>query len=263
MLDPSKPRTFRAFISYRHADNAEEGRRWAYWLHDELERYQVPRDLMGRCNSFGEPVPENLYPIFRDEEEMRAGVDLTELIADGLERSDWLIVLCSPRSAASRYVRREILQFKLLGKTERILPVIVEGEPGAADRSRAGSRVDAGLECFPLPLRRGVPVQGKKDRHGHALIDWRGRPELLAADLRPEGRPEQGYTSAAAYRAELDRRNRLLPKPQQLNTKALREAERRYASQINQQKLKIVSGLLGVDLGELTKRDAAARARRL
>src|SRR5215472_17418699 len=143
MLDPSKPRTFRAFISYRHADNAEEGRRWAYWLHDELERYQVPRDLMGRCNSFGEPVPENLYPIFRDEEEMSAGVDLTELIADGLERSDWLIVLCSPRSAASRYVRREILQFKLLGKTERILPVIVEGEPGAAKRSRSGLRIDA------------------------------------------------------------------------------------------------------------------------
>jgi WD40 repeat protein len=263
MLDPSKPRTFRAFISYRHADNAEEGRRWAYWLHNELESYQVPRDLIGRRNSFGESVPENLYPIFRDEEEMRAGVDLGELIADGLERSDWLIVLCSPRSAASRYVRSEIVQFKLLGKTERILPVIVEGEPGAAERNRSGPQIDAGLECFPRSLRRGVPVQGKKDHRGRALIDWRGRPELLAADLRPEGRHEQGYTSAAAYRAALDRRNGLLPKPQQLSTKALRDAERRYDEQLNQQKLKIISGLLGVDLGELTKRDAAARARRL
>lgn len=263
MLEPNKPRVFRAFISYRHADNAEEGRRWAYWLHNELERYQVPHDLLGRRNSFGESIPENLYPIFRDEEEMRAGVDLGELIADGLERSDWLIVICSPRSAASRYVRREIMQFKLLGKAERILPVIVEGEPGAAERSRPGSGINAGLECFPLPLRRGVPVNGKKDRRGHSLIDWRGRPELLAADLRPEGRPEQGYTSAAAYRAELDRRNRSLPKPQQLSTRALRQAEHRYASQLNQQKLKVISGLLGVDLGELTKRDAAARARRL
>jgi WD40 repeat protein len=262
-LDPSTARTFRAFISYRHADNAEEGRRWAYWLHNELEAYQVPRDLIGKRNSFGEPVPENLYPIFRDEEEMRAGVDLSELIADGLKRSDWLIVLCSPRSAASRYVRREIVQFKLLGKTQHILPVIVEGEPGAAERHRSGSHLDPGFECFPRALRRGVPVPGRKDHRGRALIDWHGRPELLAADLRPKGTREQGYTSAAAYRAALDSRNRLLPKPQQLSTKALRDAERRYAEQLNQQKLKIISGLLGVDLGELTKRDAAARARRL
>jgi len=83
MLDPSKSRTFRAFIFYRHADNVEEGRRWASWLHNVLERYQVPHDLMERRNSFGEPVPESLYPIFRDEEEMRAGVDLTELIPTG------------------------------------------------------------------------------------------------------------------------------------------------------------------------------------
>ena len=45
---------------------------------------------------------------------MQAGEDLGELIADGLRRSDWLIVLCSPASAASRYVRSEISQFKLL-----------------------------------------------------------------------------------------------------------------------------------------------------
>ena len=187
MRDRSQPRTFRAFISYRHADNAEEGRRWAYWLQNELERYQVPRDLIGRRNSFGEPVPENLYPIFRDEEEMRAGLDLDELIADGLARSDWLIVLCSPRSAASRYVRREIVQFKLLGKAERILPVIIEGEPGAAERNHSRPRIDAGSECFPRLLRRGVPVEGKKDDRGRVLIDWRGKPELLAADLRPGG----------------------------------------------------------------------------
>ena len=55
---------------------------------------------------------------------------------------------------------------------------------------------------------------------------------------------------------ELERRNALLPQPQRLTTQALRDAEERYAHQLNQQKLKIISGLLGVDLGELTKRDA-------
>jgi WD40 repeat protein len=158
-------------------------------------------------------------------------------------------------------VRREIVQFKLLGKAGRILPIIVDGEPGAAERP--GPTVDAGLECFPRPLRRGVPVQGRTDRHGRALIDWRARAELLAADLRPENRPGQGYTSAAAYRAELEKHNESLPKAQQVSAQAIRQAERRYARQLGQQKLKIISGLLGVDLGELTRRDAAARARRL
>jgi hypothetical protein len=55
-----------------------------------MERDQVPSDLIGRRNSTGDPVPKNLYPIFRDEEEMRAGLDLNELIAAGLQRSNWL-----------------------------------------------------------------------------------------------------------------------------------------------------------------------------
>lgn len=30
-------RRYSAFISYRHADNTQEGRRWAEWLHRGLE----------------------------------------------------------------------------------------------------------------------------------------------------------------------------------------------------------------------------------
>jgi MTH538 TIR-like domain (DUF1863) len=37
------------------------------WLHNELEGYEIPRELVGRKNSFGELIPEHLYPIFRDE----------------------------------------------------------------------------------------------------------------------------------------------------------------------------------------------------
>lgn len=58
-----------AFISYRHADNTQEGRRWAEWLHRGLERYVVPRDLIGTPNLRGEPIRNFLYPIFRDEYE--------------------------------------------------------------------------------------------------------------------------------------------------------------------------------------------------
>ena len=65
-------RRYSAFISYRHADNTQEGRRWAEWLHRALERYVVPPDLIGTPNLRGEPVRDSLYPIFRDEDELPA-----------------------------------------------------------------------------------------------------------------------------------------------------------------------------------------------
>lgn len=43
-------RRYTAFISYRHAFNTQEGRRWAEWLHRALERYTVPPDLIGTPN---------------------------------------------------------------------------------------------------------------------------------------------------------------------------------------------------------------------
>lgn len=66
------PRRYTAFISYRHADNTQEGRRWAEWLHRGLERYVVPPDLIGTPNQRGEPIRDSLCPIFRDEDELPA-----------------------------------------------------------------------------------------------------------------------------------------------------------------------------------------------
>ena len=40
-------RRYSAFISYRHADHTQKGRRWAEWLHHALERYVVPPGLIG------------------------------------------------------------------------------------------------------------------------------------------------------------------------------------------------------------------------
>ena len=34
-----------AFISYRHADNIEDDRQWATWLHSQLEAYDIPAEL--------------------------------------------------------------------------------------------------------------------------------------------------------------------------------------------------------------------------
>jgi hypothetical protein len=40
-------RRYAVFISYRHADNKDLGRKWANWLHEGLEHYEIPADLIG------------------------------------------------------------------------------------------------------------------------------------------------------------------------------------------------------------------------
>ena len=122
-------RNYAVFISYRHADNKEQGRQWATWLHHTLETYEVPPDLVGRANLRGEPVPASLYPVFRDEEELPADADLSANIQRALRHSALLVVLCSPRAVESRFVADEIRVFKELGKAGHILALMIDGEP--------------------------------------------------------------------------------------------------------------------------------------
>ena len=68
------------FISYRHADNHEQDRNWASWLHQEIERFEVPADLVGTKNKRGDTIPERIYPVFRDEESLPADADLASSI---------------------------------------------------------------------------------------------------------------------------------------------------------------------------------------
>jgi eukaryotic-like serine/threonine-protein kinase len=152
---------YRAFLSYSHRDAA-----WGKWLHGALERYPIDKDLVGRQTATG-PVPKTLRPIFRDREDFSAGHSLTEQTLAALEASQFLIVLCSPNAAHSKYVNEEIRRFKRMGRADRVIPVIVGGEPGDSER-----------ECFPPALRFKVSPDG-------ALTDEREEP--IAADARPEG----------------------------------------------------------------------------
>jgi len=152
---------YRAFLSYSHRDTA-----WGKWLHSALEGFRIDRDLVGRTTPAG-PVPKTLRPIFRDREDFSAGHSLTAQTLAALEASQFLIVICSPNAAQSPYVNEEIRRFKALGRTERIIPVIVAGEPGDPTR-----------ECFPPALRFKLNSDG-------ALTDEREEP--IAADARPQG----------------------------------------------------------------------------
>jgi hypothetical protein len=125
--------TYRAFISYSHADA-----RFARWLHGRLEGYRLPGDL-ARLSPAGERKGR-LGAIFRDREELPASQDLSSSVRTALTASDVLIVLCSPDARASAWVRREIEAFREFGPGRPILAAIVRGAPH---------------DAFPPPLLEG------------------------------------------------------------------------------------------------------------
>ncbi len=166
MNAPDDQPKYWAFISYSHADA-----KWGQWLHKKLETFPVPRALVGKETERGYKVPKRLMPIFRDREELPGSATLKDNIQEALEQSRYLIVICSPRSAASIWVNEEVLTFKVMGRSDQVLCLIVDGEPNATDKPGSGL-----LECFPPAVRHAV----NPDR---SLSEQREEP--IAADARP------------------------------------------------------------------------------
>src|SRR5258706_2211160 len=160
MSEGPSPFKFKAFVSYSHKD-----REWGEWLHKAIESYRVPRRIVGTASRDG-PLPPKLFPVFRDREELSSSSDLNAQIKIALDESAYLIVVCSPNAAKSRWVNEEILAFKRMGREDRILALIVEGEPNASEPS---------LECFPEGLKFKLRAGGELSS---------ARTEPIAADAR-------------------------------------------------------------------------------
>jgi len=239
------PRSYWCFVSYRHADNKEPGRQWATWLHQAIETYEVPDDLVGQTNERGDVIPERIFPVFRDEEELPVDADLASPIYRALDASKSLVVICSPRVMQSSYVAQEIRYFKQLGRADRVMAVMIEGEPNVSrdeGKRAAGFRVEQ--ECFPEALLQRAGPDGQSST------------EPVVGDFRIG--TEQGWTSPEAYRQVLKDEGRLDPK-------LIRRTVEAYRGRIELMKLKLIAGILGVGLGILTKRDKAyqlARAKK-
>jgi len=167
-----------AFISYSQRDVE-----WAQWLHEELETYRVPRQWIGRQVGGNRKITPRLIPIFRDRDELPSAGDLGSKIREALEASYALIVICSPYAAASPWVNEEVRTFKSFGRSQRVFPLIIDGEPFASERPSLGLP-----ECFPPALRFAVAADG-------TLTDRRADP--LAADAR------QGKDGRSAARLKL------------------------------------------------------------
>ena len=133
---------YRAFVSYSHADG-----QWGNWLHRALETYRVPRKLVGRSAAEG-TVPRRLTPVFRDHEDLAAAANLSDEIETALQESRFLVVICSPDAARSKWVNQEITRYKAIHGEGRILAAIVDGEPFAADIPGQEDQ-----ECFPEVLK--------------------------------------------------------------------------------------------------------------
>jgi tetratricopeptide (TPR) repeat protein len=130
---------YKAFVSYSWSD-AE----WGKWLLHEIETYRTPAALVGKAGLHGE-VAARLNPLFKDREEEAAGASIGAAVEAALATSEFLIVICSPRSAQSQWVGREVAWFKTHRDPDKILALIVDGEPGGGE-----------LECFPKELTHQV-----------------------------------------------------------------------------------------------------------
>lgn len=141
-----------AFISYKREDE-----KWAKWLQKKLEYYKLPSSV----RKDNPELPEKIRPVFKDTTDLEPGI-LPLKIQEALESSKFLIVICSPRSANSVWVSKEVQSFIDSGRADNIIPFIIEGTPNALDPKE---------ECFPEGLRQ-----------------LSGEQELLGANINEMGR---------------------------------------------------------------------------
>ncbi len=119
MANTKKEFDYYAFISYKRED-----KKWAEWLQKKLDNYSIPSSI-GRANP---SLPKKLFPIFKDTTDILPN-PLEQEIKNNLERSKYLIVICSPQATKSKWVGFEIEYFISLGRADKVILFIVEGEP--------------------------------------------------------------------------------------------------------------------------------------
>lgn len=137
---------FFAFISYNSHDTE-----WGKILQKKLEGYRMPATL---CSEHGwERKP--IKPVFFAPTDIQPG-GLTEELQERLKASRNLIVICSPRSAQSEWVGKEIAFFHSLGRAKDIHFFIIDGVPHSGNPA---------TECF------------------NPIIDTLGLPEILGANI--------------------------------------------------------------------------------
>ena len=130
-----------AFISYSRKDE-----KWAKWLQRKLESYKLPTTIHNEYTS-----SKYLRPVFRDKTDLNTGILASEL-RNELDQSKFLVVICSPNSAKSKWVSEEVRAFIEQGRINDIIPFIVDGTPQDYQNDNPEECKEG--ECFPCFLRQ-------------------------------------------------------------------------------------------------------------
>ena len=139
-----------AFISYRHG--GLDGR-VAEKLHKLLETYRIPPAIAKRIGK------KRLSRIFRDREELPTSANLSDSINDALENSSYLLLVCSRRTNGSRWVMREIERFGELHGKDKIITLLIDGEPEESFPPGLQERQVNGETIFVEPLAADIRAE--------------------------------------------------------------------------------------------------------
>ncbi|SHE45845.1 TIR domain-containing protein [Bacteroides faecichinchillae] len=143
---PNQEFKYYAFISYSWKD-----KKWAKWLQDKLEAYRLP-SMVRKQNP---DIPKR-FDIFRDQTDIRMGPSLKDILHDELANSKYLVIVCSPHAARSKWVSNEISEFIAMGKKEQIILFIVDGIPYSGQPD---------TECYPDIIKQHFPEYLGADVH--------------------------------------------------------------------------------------------------
>jgi len=140
---------------------------WCDWIYHALNGYPLPASLVDRVTPHGFPRPDCLS-IFPD----RQDPDYHEHIAQALENSAFLVVVCSSHSAHHAVVDEHIRAFKNAGGDERIIALVIDGLPD--ERLGEHPRVE-NYEWLPAWLRWRCDEKGfcPADRSEPRIVDAR------------------------------------------------------------------------------------------
>ena len=110
---------YNAFISYKHAPLDSKV---ASDIQKNLEHFVIPAAIRKQTGK------KKIERVFRDKDELPITSDLTDTISNALEKSDYLIVICSPNTIKSSWVIKEIEFFLKNHTKKQILTVLAGGE---------------------------------------------------------------------------------------------------------------------------------------
>jgi hypothetical protein len=139
-----------AFISYRHGqlDGLVAAK-----LHKLIENYRIPHKIAKKIGK------KRLKRVFRDRDELPTSSNLSQSIEDGIAESEFLLLICSRRLPLSQWCMREVELFSELHGKDKILALLIDGEPD---------------ESFP-------PIISEREIDGEII-----HVEPLAADIRAD-----------------------------------------------------------------------------